>query len=1281
MHIWKSLKIFISSTFKDLELERDQLAQVFHRLQERIFARRLQLIPFDLRWREQNQGDLARWCVDMVTQCQYFIGILGYRYGWRPPQDATGQPNRHHYSITEMEIRQALATIPKARRFFCFGDLQQYTPQQLTSETPEDIAAVERLKHWLTATGERVFVYHSQKEVLGLVANEVAQLLDQEYPAGHKVALETYSHEEALREIIEEKRRGFVGRRHYLQQLSDFCRNSAANCLVVNAVAGTGKSALLAQFLTDRAVAAPGVPVIAHYMSMAGDNKSTRGIVQSLLEQLQHQNLLPRPLELLPELQILQLRDLLQTSPRPLLVALDGLDEMDEEAQELTWLPLSLSPQVRLIVTTRPVPVAQKFKGRANTAWLDLAPLDDLEIRELIEHYHHERRLTITDQDKALLAKRAAGNPLFLKVALDELAAGGIAVGQLAETVEALFHQIIARLQQRYGAKVIQDYLGVLAAARSGLTEAELREIIEEDHPGQAADDCMMLITNALANFVITREKLLAFFHPEFERSLKILVGRAGMRLYHRRLATYFARKGYHYERTLMEVAWQLQWGEQYPELLTLLGDSQFLERKAQSGMIIPLRQDFELALESRIVPLPSELAVTIAPGITVDKKILGLLARILDLDLHFLVRHPDCLFQSLWNHGYWHDAPEAAFHFVASAEPGPWTQPDARLWRLVEHWRSLQKTPDNHWLRSRRPLPDRLDSPLSKIFRGHADAVTGVVFSSDGTKIVSGAYDNTVRVWDTANGQCLQVLAGHQDFLCAVDITPDQRLIASASADKTIKIWERESGRCLKTLPTGKVPACLCFGRGGQWIVCAGKDKLIRVWDVASGECVLTLRGHENTINSVAISQDGAKIVSGAWDHTVRLWDANTGECLQVLHGHQDHVRCVAISPDQQWLASGANDHAVKIWDWQGNCLATLPHESIVFSLAISQDGHKLISGAYGTLRVWQPNTGKCLCQLRAHESSIFSLAISQDGNKVVTCSSDKTIKLWDMQNPQGNFDLQAHTKLVTGCHFNQQGDLAACSSRDQQISLWHTANGQLARQLTGHTDHVRSVAFFQNYLASGGDDKVIRVWDVTTGDCLYQLAGHEKLVSCVFWSADGTKIVSGGRDGSIYVWDVATRQCLAQWKAHEEDVRSLYLTPDNSLLASGGEEKTIKVWALPNGSCLHTLTGHQDAVLDVAISPDHKQLVSCSRDNTIRFWDLASGTQTSSLSGSGQVAQFFSELPYYVMAQELETVVIAKSGPPVAFFPIGLRLPSLTNGNIVSGFAGVYTFLLQLE
>ena len=75
----------------------------------------------------------------------------------------------------------------------------------------------------------------------------------------------------------------------------------------------------------------------------------------------------------------------------------------------------------------------------------------------------------------------------------------------------------------------------------------------------------------------------------------------------------------------------------------------------------------------------------------------------------------------------------------------------------------------------------------------GHKYGVSSVAYSPDGTKIVSGSTDNTIKIWDTNTGECLQTLMGHSKSVYAVAYSPDGRKIISGSYDKTVKIWGEE--------------------------------------------------------------------------------------------------------------------------------------------------------------------------------------------------------------------------------------------------------------------------------------------------------------------------------------------------------------------------------------------------------------------------------------------------------------------------------------------------------
>ncbi|MCP4996626.1 MAG: WD40 repeat domain-containing protein, partial [Gammaproteobacteria bacterium] len=121
--------------------------------------------------------------------------------------------------------------------------------------------------------------------------------------------------------------------------------------------------------------------------------------------------------------------------------------------------------------------------------------------------------------------------------------------------------------------------------------------------------------------------------------------------------------------------------------------------------------------------------------------------------------------------------------------------------------------------------------------------SVTAVAFSPDGKTLLSGAGDNTLRLWDAATGRPLRTLQGHTDWVHAVAFSPDGKTLLSGARDKTL-----------------------------------------RLWDAASGQPLHTLQGHTGSVTAVAFSPDGKTLLSGTWDHTLRLWDVADFQTLHTL-------------------------------------------------------------------------------------------------------------------------------------------------------------------------------------------------------------------------------------------------------------------------------------------------------------------------------------------------------------------------------------------------------------
>ncbi|QDT89933.1 tetratricopeptide repeat protein [Gimesia algae] len=130
---WKTIRVFISSTFRDMQAERDHLVKyVFPALRARLEPHRIRLIEIDLRWgltKEQAESDqVLDLCLQQIDHCRpYFIGLLGERYGWVPrslPSEATAKyewlKERESHSITELEVLHGVLNHPEMDRHSLF---------------------------------------------------------------------------------------------------------------------------------------------------------------------------------------------------------------------------------------------------------------------------------------------------------------------------------------------------------------------------------------------------------------------------------------------------------------------------------------------------------------------------------------------------------------------------------------------------------------------------------------------------------------------------------------------------------------------------------------------------------------------------------------------------------------------------------------------------------------------------------------------------------------------------------------------------------------------------------------------------------------------------------------------------------------------------------------------------------------------------------------------------------------------------------------------------------
>jgi len=379
----------------------------------------------------------------------------------------------------------------------------------------------------------------------------------------------------------------------------------------------------------------------------------------------------------------------------------------------------------------------------------------------------------------------------------------------------------------------------------------------------------------------------------------------------------------------------------------------------------------------------------------------------------------------------------------------------------------------------------NRLCDPSLLTLKGHTDRVNAASFSADGTRIVTGSWDNTAKVWDTKTGAELLTLKGHTNSVNAASFSADGTRIVTGSWDNTAKVWDTKTGAELLTLKghTDWVNAA-SFSADGTRIITGSSDKTAKVWDAKTGAELLTLKGHTFWVLAASFSADGTRIVTGSYDKTAKVWDAKTGAELLTLKGHTDSVYAASFSADGTRIVTGSYDNTAKVWDTKtGAELLTLKgHTFWVLAASFSADGTRIVTGSYDkTAKVWDAKTGAELLTLKGHTDRVYAASFSADGTRIVTGSYDNTAKVWDTKTGAELLTLKGHTNSVNAASFSADG----------------------------------------TRIVTGSYDKTAKVWDAKTGAELLTLKRHTYRVWAASFSADGTRIVTGSEDKTAKVWD----------------------------------------------------------------------------------------------------------------------------------------------------------------
>ena len=293
--------------------------------------------------------------------------------------------------------------------------------------------------------------------------------------------------------------------------------------------------------------------------------------------------------------------------------------------------------------------------------------------------------------------------------------------------------------------------------------------------------------------------------------------------------------------------------------------------------------------------------------------------------------------------------------------------------------------------------------------------------------------------------------------------------------------------------------------------------------------------------------------------------------------------------------------------------------HTSEVNACAVTPDGRCLVSASSDrTLKIWDLEAGRVLGVLHGHAARVAACAVTPDGRRVVSASHDGTLRVWDFATGRVLATLDGHVDRVSACAVTPDGRRVVSASHDGELKVWDLDAGRVLVALDGHADKVNACAVMPDgrRVISASSDRALKVWDLDTGGCLATLTGHAGAVTACAATPDGRSLVSASHDGTIKVWDLDLGRAVATSESHADRVTACVVTPDGRRVISTATDGALRIWDL-DGNMLATLEGHVAGVNACAVTPDGRRVVSASSDHTLKVWDLDAGARSAPLDG----------------------------------------------------------------
>lgn len=499
----RQIRVFISSTFRDMQDERDYLMKrTFPKLRKLAAERDVTLTELDLRWgiteEESKSGKVVEICLrEIENSIPFFIGIIGNRYGWVPSRDDLGgnvterftDVNKYieqHLSVTEMEMQFGVLNRDEDMYAYFYIKEQEENPEKV--DYPEMLS---RLKQEVCKSKYPSSTYKSPEDLAAQVEEAFINLLDSLFPQGNLSELE--KERIGQRSFLNQLCQNYIKDEKNFEVLDTWLADENSHQFVVTGTSGLGKSALIANWLKEKLSATRNkYNFIYHFTGNGGSESSSEHITKSIANEIKDiYGWEENGYDEKTNLDELFLRVSAEGN-KPLLIVIDAINQIVDvdNAKLLNWLPIPTKGVKIIFSTLEDDRTMDVFKNRKYPIFT-LQPLDIEHRSQLVRSYLKLYAKSLTEQQvERIVSDSQCENTLVLKTLLDELINFGIHEKLneridyylAAETINDFYQKLLESYEEEYreySDNFVKIILSLIAVSRNGLSEEEIISIAD----------------------------------------------------------------------------------------------------------------------------------------------------------------------------------------------------------------------------------------------------------------------------------------------------------------------------------------------------------------------------------------------------------------------------------------------------------------------------------------------------------------------------------------------------------------------------------------------------------------------------------------------------------------------------------------------------------------------------------------------------------------------------------------------------------------------------------